>query len=173
MNMNILKKMVFMTILLAVAGNSWASDSFSESFGVPPNAIFVVTIWTTPNFHGNKTPVVCEAVTVSPEILETNGIPASTSTVGVELVSLSLRSVESFELSQNKAAKVVIRNNTAALKSFAVELWVFPAIANDLCGPKASGQVFVDDMNGHGLVPVGSPVSMIFKAGKALKDAVN
>jgi len=175
--MNILKKMVFMTILLAVAGNSLASDSLSVNFGVPAYATFVATVWITPDFHGGPTPVICEAVTISPEIVEMNSISASTSTavIEVELVALSLVSVDPVDLSPGKAAKIYIRNNGPELKSYALEFMVFPAVANDLCGAKASGQVFVGDFNGDGLVPVGSPVSMNgnFKAGKALKDVVN
>ena len=159
--MNILKKMVFMTILLAAAGNSWATGKLSPKFYLTSNSYLMVTAWITPTFEG-PTPEVCKTVKVTPlkALKDMVGVTASTGPIQTEIIALQLVTVDPVYVSPGLAVNFYIQNTELNAQTIQVELLVEPPIAREVCGAKASGQVLMHDMNGDGLVPVGSPVSL-------------
>ena len=151
-------KLLFSFILLA-GGNSWATGNLSSGFYTPPNSSLMVTVWLTPTFDG-PTPEVCNAVKIRPlkalkDMAASVATSSSSADVSIELVSLSLVSIEPVDISPGQVATYYFRNIEPHAQTIHLEFLVFPAIAHEVCGAKASAQVLID-----GLVPVGSPVDL-------------
>lgn len=149
-----LKILSFVVLLLAMVGNSSATNQLSPVFVLPDdNSFLLVYVWNSPTPHG--TPAICKEVQVSLIVADMIGDgreDSSESTIDIELVALSLVSVDPIPLAPGKGAKFRIWNDhEQGPKSVAVEIGVRSVGVQKVCGLKASAQVIM------GGKPVGSP----------------